>query len=199
MKKSNVLLAWSGGLDSTALFLRCLYAGHRVTVVSIDLLNNPHGQREREKQARQAILKWVDHHFGIGSYEHIEASIGYGTASMELMGFQQTPAWLNILQACCSTKHNVVYMGYVMGDDAISFLDEIQGVWKAYRKLSVGVLPALQFPLKGVSKKTLWNELDGRDGLRSLVTWCSSDDLPDNCGKCPSCLRMISLGLQPAG
>ena len=62
-KSPRTAIAWSGGLDSTAVILHCLMEGHSVDLCSVRILNKGgRGQHTREERARTRIITWFDNH-----------------------------------------------------------------------------------------------------------------------------------------
>ncbi|MGH8092162.1 MAG: hypothetical protein ACREIF_01645 [Chthoniobacterales bacterium] len=62
-KHPHTGIAWSGGLDSTAVVLHCLREGHFVDLCSLRILNKGgRGQHRREERARNKIVAWLDDH-----------------------------------------------------------------------------------------------------------------------------------------
>lgn len=192
----RILAAWSGGLDSTCMVHQYLEAGCHVDVVYGHFKNNEF-KSEREKAARSVMLDtfFTNRYPGkIYQLNTVEISISNGCGHAV---FSQVPPWLFTLASSVNPSHTEVALGYVMNDDAISYLDEIRALWNAYRGLFDFDLPPLVFPLAKTKKEKLYRHLP--DGLKNHITWCENGFIEDKCGHCIPCQRMISLGLQPHG
>ena len=192
----RILAAWSGGLDSTGMVHRYLEAGCNVDVVYGHFKNNEH-KSARELSARGIMLErfFKEHYHGkIRHLNTVEFSINSGCGNA---AFTQIPPWLFTLISSVNPSHTEVALGYIMNDDAISYLDEIRTVWNAYQGLFEFELPPLVFPLMKIKKEQIYRDLP--PWLRDRVTWCENVRKDDKCGYCLPCQRMISLGLQPHG
>ncbi len=191
-ERKRVLIAWSGGLDSTYLVQKRLEEGWGVDALPITLLNNE-AKNHREFAAR---TKMVESHFYQYDFRLLKSPLfefEYGS----YVTFTQPPVWLMGLLSALGPQHTEVSLGYVMNDDAIAYLDELQAAWKALGALAYApgeILPNLTFPLKKFKKTEIWNGL--RPELRKHVTWCelSYNDRP--CDRCTPCKKMIDLGFQ---
>lgn len=188
----RVLVAWSGGLDSTYLIQHYLDKGYGVDAVACVLKNARPSQMKRELAARKKMLKgyFRGKDVNLVGTSHIEFD-GYCFASM---GLSQPPIWLLNLIVYIRPEHTEVAMGYVMNDDAVSFLDVISGIWNSYAGIIQIPLPPMVFPLIKYKKTRVYGEIHYE--LRQQVTWCESPEKADRCGYCPSCRKMIDLGLQ---
>jgi hypothetical protein len=102
---------------------------------------------------------------------------------------------------------DVVLQAYVMGDDAISFLPELQRWWSAHHPL-LGrntKRTRLEFPFSKVHKVDLASFLNatavGNTPLKWMNWACERPDvistgIPHACGACPSCLLVERHRLQ---
>lgn len=100
------------------------------------------------------------------------------------------PCWLFALLICQERIFQEVAIGYVQNDDAVSFLDDIQKIWKSFKTIAPH-LPKLVFPLVKTPKYQLYNTFPHE--LKTKITWCESPDPDDRCGKCQPCKRMLRL------
>lgn len=187
----RVLIAWSGGLDSTYLIQQYLEKGYGVDVVSCNLQNTYPTQMKREQTA---IKKMMKGYFRGKDVNLIGTSyIKFDGYCFSTLGLTQPPIWLLNLVTYLRDGHTEVAIGYVMNDDALSFLDIITGIWNSYAGLVQSPLPPLVFPLMRYKKTRIWGELNPE--LRKYVTWCENPEKEDHCGQCPSCKKMLDLGL----
>ena len=186
-QKEKVLVAWSGGVDSTYLIDQYLSQGYEVHALPIKILNNTH-QVAREMKARDTMIKRYFNKYNFMCLQSIEISfdqIG------DCLIYQQTPFWLMGLIISAKQDYKEVAIGYVMNDDAISHLEEIKQIWNSYAGIAPS-LPPLVFPLTKTKKEHAYERLPQE--LKSLVTWCANEtNDKDKCGKCIPCSRMSYL------
>lgn len=192
MNNKKVLIAWSGGLDSTYLIQEYLEKGYEVEVINCNFRNGGPQQMKREQAAMKKMMKGYFRNKAVTliGTSHI-AFDGYCFGSLNL---SQVPVWLFNLISYLRGGHTEVAIGYVMNDDAVSFLDTIKGIWNSYADICSVPLPPLVFPLVKKKKWSIWCDL--HDDLRKHVTWCESPEKASPCGNCPSCKRMIDIGAQ---
>lgn len=185
-----VLACWSGGLDSTAMVCDYLAKGYAVECLYGNLQNNPH-KVVREKKATAAMF---EAYFKYYTMQMVTGSSLSMADDREALMFQQPGFWLYNCIISLKPHHDEVAIGYVMNDDAISYLDEIRALWSAYQGLVAFPLPPLVFPMTKKKKVDLYyNVLN--DVLKNMVTWCEGGQVEDRCGKCIPCLKMIDLKL----
>jgi 7-cyano-7-deazaguanine synthase in queuosine biosynthesis len=188
----KTLVAWSGGLDSTALIDYLLKRGDSVSSIYVELPNN--GEKvKREQQAIDNMMPYLNHyafrHLGITSIQPYGGSI---------LSLKQPVLWLTGLIYALTTDYDCVSMGYVMGDCAVSYLSEIRAIWDSFAGLTSYKLPPLTFPLIKDEKIELWNKLP--DELKKHVTWCECyDKVIAPCGTCHPCKRAIHEGIVTKG
>jgi 7-cyano-7-deazaguanine synthase in queuosine biosynthesis len=186
MKDKNIFVLWSGGLDSTYLIWNLLQFGNKVTTGYISLPGNGN-QAEREREAINNILpifqkNYHDRFNYIG--EPIEVTFRHSNNNWQL----SYPPLFLFLPYIMTNDITEIAIGYVMNDDAISFLDEIKTIYNAMGGLTQTPLPDLTFPLIKHKKETIWYALP--EEIRSYVTWCENHYGEPNKDNCPSCKRM---------
>lgn len=202
-KSKRILCLWSGGLDSTFMIRKLIDKGHNVSAVYIEVKNNV----EKTKRERAAIdvLKqgvvfvhprtgtiegcFVGHHEILGT-----PSLMFGMMAGLIHGL--------LIEISTAMQKGITYdqvaVGYVMGDDAISFIDDFRKVWKSLEGIT-GPLPELIFPLSKIKKIEIWNH-PLMITLKHNVTWCECPmELVNNvpCGECEPCLKMAAIGINP--
>lgn len=183
--RSHYLVSWSGGLDSTALIYRLLIDGHQVSAVYTEIKNNK-SKTQRELKAIKSLCKILNQYNFIYLGKN---SIDLHVVNTTGLFLHQIPAWIHsLVYASPKECDGGVCIGYVMNDDAISFLDEIKSVWDSYRVIK-SHLPELIFPLSKVKKEELYQGLPEK--IKKLITWCELDNAPD-C-KCHSCIKMNEI------
>lgn len=189
----SVLCLWSGGLDSTFMVHDYLQKGFCVDTLYTEIINNVE-KSAREKQAIKNIIEILKP-FKEGNYlrdNNFAKAEAYYPSSLI---FSQLLPFLYTLIHHVRPHHDYVAMGYVMGDDMISFLPEVERLWKSLTAfLAIKKPPKLVFPLKQMTKVQIWNVLP--NSIRNHVTWCESfAGEGDNCGRCKPCKKMESYGL----
>lgn len=175
--------------------------GHNVAAVYIEVKNNV----EKSKRERAAIdvlrqgVVFVHPRTGMlkGCFEgHHEV---LGTPSL-MFGMMSSLIYGLLIEISDAKQQGITYdqvaVGYVMGDDAISFIDDIRKVWKSLEAIT-GPLPELIFPLSKIKKIDIWNH-PLMIALKSNITWCEwPKELVNNvpCGQCEPCRKMTATGI----
>lgn len=183
----KVKVLFSGGLDSTYLIYDNLVKGNHVYPIYVSVVNNA-AKAEREKKAAELIWDKLEEKFKgtKGSLDEIQFA-----THVEIQGlatglrFTQPPMWILGVLFTDLSGVDEIQIGYVMNDDAISFLDEISQIYNSYKPLMYNC-PRLTFPLKQYNKSALWNGLP--DDIRQLTIFCESPTNGD-CGGCTPCRR----------
>lgn len=180
---------WSGGLDSTYLIYYLLQSGAKVEAGYVEILNNREKVR-REKRAIEKLVKvfrshWNEDHF---QYQGVLLSTFVKMAA-PVVSLVQVPIWIiGLIMSGLGKRHyykDYVALGYVMGDDAISFLPEITRIYKAYEGISHNRFPQLVFPLSKKSKMEFYDNLP-KEYLEK-ITFCEGSK--ELCGECSSCKK----------
>jgi 7-cyano-7-deazaguanine synthase in queuosine biosynthesis len=173
MKKKEVFLLWSGGLDSTFMIQTLLDSNPNVKVTAgyVELLNN-YNKTKMEKAAIQKLLpilqkKYSDRFVFLDTiYKAQVCSVG------TFPPLKQLPVWISALMECTPETTNEVCIGYVMNDCAISYLQEIKSIFKAYSKFTFKKFPKVTFPLSKIPKSEIVIDLDKE--LKAEVVWCEN-------------------------
>ncbi len=129
---TNILVLWSGGLDSTYLIQHLLDTtpDARVRAIYVQITNN----EDKVKTELAAIKKMVpvfkekygERFIYDGKVCSIEINDNVYSPDKSPLGFSQIPCW--IAGVIYGLKHDTTHvaLGYVMNDDAISYLEEIR-------------------------------------------------------------------------
>lgn len=187
-KKAFVL--WSGGLDSTFLIYKLLSEGYYVRTGYINLTGNG-DQTRREQEAIEAMIPYFAEHFP-QDFIHIGKLIEYSLYNANSIFSLNYPPLFMLTPYFVGSDTTEVAIGYVMNDDACSFIKEIETIYYSLRGITGQELPKLSFPLLKYKKETIWNTIPKE--LQSKVTWC---ELTESIGcDCPSCKRMRAIGVE---
>jgi 7-cyano-7-deazaguanine synthase in queuosine biosynthesis len=152
--RKKILIPWTGGLDSTYAVVRAIEYGHDVVAIRFNIKNND-TQAISEIKAIEKLMKLSPFNRDGIKFEFREKSIEYnilrlnGYACVDLV---QPPLWLTGLATICTDKIDEIRMGYVIGDCAISYLDDIKDLWKSLGKFCENGLPELRFPYIKMNK-----------------------------------------------
>jgi len=153
MKKIGVL--FSGGLDSTYLVWKNLNDGNQVIPIYVEIENNGNKsilEKNRIKLLYEKFAKEFNN--DDNTYIHnINYAISVGVHAREdSLHLKQIPVWIFSLMFMQSMDIDEIQIGYIMNDDAISYLDDIQTIYKSYQPICEPMKP-LFFPL---TKKKKW-------------------------------------------
>jgi len=179
----TVFTLWSGGLDSTYLIHKLLCDGYKVRAGYCEIMNNQ-DQIRAEKKAisimKPFFEKYDFNYLGvIARAEILRVS--------EPVCLKQVPFFLFTAVQCCGDEDEIA-MGYVMNDDAISYLPDIEAIYKSYAGICDRPLPKLTFPLVKISKQRIIREIPKH--LLRNISFC---EFGTNCGTCVSCERWKQL------
>lgn len=188
-KEKTVLCLWSGGLDSTYMVYNLLRQGYDVDFIYVEIVNNDY-KVLRENAAIDALMKTFESMDLPGKITNrFDTKLTVAFPS-KLIFTQLFPFIYGILNFI-SDHHEYVSMGYVMGDDMVSFIPELKSLWKKIGNfLAFQKLPSLEFPLIKRNKLSIYEDLPLE--LRQDITWCEtySTEKVDNCGLCIPCKKM---------
>jgi hypothetical protein len=196
--KKTVLVAWSGGLDSTRLICHYLDEGYAVDAVSVALLNNER-KRLREKQAREQMMQTYFKDYPVRLIPGLEIYDPGNRPQSKVRGdalaMRELPGWMFAMVAALRAEHTEVAIGYVANDVVTAtYRERILRLWASFGEFAFEQFPPLAFPLFQRDKYWAYETLP--PVLRELVTWCNSvADVP-SCALCDPCRKMISLGLR---
>jgi hypothetical protein len=188
----NILALWSGGLDSTYMLKMLSEQGHSVRAGYVEFLNND-TKIAREKAAIEGLIQQgfrkqydIDYRGTIYSVKMKRPSLNFRLS--------QPMVWLNALASMANEDTDAIAIGYVMNDDAVSFLEDFKRIYRSFWPL-LNHTPKLIFPLAKTSKVEAWVGLG--DPYRQYVSWCENTGEEDLCGTCVPCRKMKYLGLWP--
>jgi hypothetical protein len=176
----KVAVLFSGGLDSTYLVYKNLKEGNTVYPVYIEITNNQVKsviEKNRIELLRREFLKEFKH--PNHRYDEPIARINYllnvgVVADESSLHLRQLPVWILGLSFMQSMGVDEIQIGYVSNDDAISYLDEIQTIYKSYQLICEPMKP-LMFPLIKKHKFQMADELPSQ--YMDLIFSCENAKL----------------------
>jgi len=170
----NVMIPFSGGLDSTYLMWKNLKDGNRVHPVYFDVTNN---ERKSivEKQQIRLIEDELQREFDTGINTEYITKFGVETFR-SIVNFPQPMMWAISLPFGVEEKTDEIQIGYVMGDDATLYTKEIKRLYYSTKPFSRHT-PKLTFPLlkEKLHKVNLIDELP--EPYHKLITSCEDPRL----------------------
>lgn len=188
----TILISCSGGLDSVALVQHYLKLNWNVDTVYTEIQNNPE-KTKRELNALNNLRPFFEE---MGNYSHLgKNAMRISVLFNSGIDLKQYPIFLTSLFYSVQKKHDAVALGFVLGDQAVSYIPDITKTWKSYQGNCTFPLPPLIFPFIKKHKTELHNSLSTE--LKELITWCESSNENDFCGECSSCETMIANKLFP--
>ena len=184
------MVMWSGGLDSTYLVWKNLNEGNKVFAATTKLDNNK-GQSDLEAEARKEMTKYFDEYFPkMLVVQEDSNSIFLGTNNIIL---PQVPIWILMSHYSFAFKDydekilDEIQIGYVMNDDAVSYIPDIKKLYKAYAPFVGDKQPKLTFPLVKKKKYDLLNELP--EDIVKYISVCEYGTPKGEYCDCVSCTR----------
>lgn len=188
----NIIVLFSGGLDSTFLLWKNVKEQNNVYPVYIEITGNV-GKTSREKEATSRIIGKLreddySHHLNDikfpYKFDNSENFIG------DCLYFKQLPIWILGILMSLELHIDEVHIGYVMNDDATAYIKEIKKLFKAYKPFISNQKVKLKFPLRKHNKEQIWNSLPER--YKQETVFCenplkSEDGSYTDCSGCDSC------------
>lgn len=185
----NIFIPWSGGADSTYLILKTLQEGHTVYSGYFELQNNEE-KVKRELNAINKMLPFFKQYYkNTFIYQKSLTEIGLN-GQKNIFHLCQPPIW--IFSSIYSIEENIdkVYLSYIMNDDAISYLKEIEQLFNSYLAFTDKKDLKLEFPLMKTSKQEILSYLyEFEEDFLNYITFCESLEKIDNCGYCHTCMK----------
>jgi 7-cyano-7-deazaguanine synthase in queuosine biosynthesis len=194
MKKTwNVIsVLWSGGMDSTYLIQHLLdKSPNNVVWASYVKINNNKEKIKMELNAIKKITpilkqKYLDRFY----YRGISCEFDLKQVTNNLK-FYQMPIWISAVVCTTGSNVNEIAIGYVMNDDAISYLNDFKKIVKSFDALSKNKFPKISFPLDKIKKDEIIENMD--PSLLKHVVWCECPKIGSGrirpCKGCDACKR----------
>ncbi len=192
----RVSILFSAGLDSTYLVWKAINDPtiKEIRLIYIKIKNN----REKTVVEKIQIRKLLDIFKKYDLSRKISSSMDEISIQAFNYGYQlpQLPTILLAATSAMSKYNNEIWIGYIMGDDAISYLDEIKSIWEINKAFVVDEAKhtKLVFPLVQLKKMEIAYKLPA-DILKETFT-CEAPTIIDadaeiwkECGECQTCKR----------
>jgi 7-cyano-7-deazaguanine synthase in queuosine biosynthesis len=187
--KKTVLVLFSGGIDSTYLVHDNLSKGNTVIPAYIEIKNNFSKIRLEKIVTKRLVNKFRELEYPGELRNLVKHSIGVDISNEIGFGFAQLPAWIFGLMYSINDYIDEVQIGYVMGDEIISYLDDIKKLYNSFAPLHTGKLPKLTFPLIKKHKENMFNEFP--EEILELIMYCECPEYENRkyykCGECKPC------------
>lgn len=199
VKGSNVLIPWSGGMDSTYLVYKAIMSGCIVTTAYYKIENN-RIKVKAELKARQEMIPYfyeLAREHGT-RYNDLGVTFSVDVDNHNPIGqFTQTPLWV-LASAYCAGNYDYVAMGFVQGDETISWQKEYNHLFDAYKKIQHDFVKPpkikLIYPISRTKKDAIYHNLP--DELKRKTWTCEYpvevEDSLYECGKCNTCKTHIA-------
>lgn len=201
--KKHIIVLWSGGFDSTALLLGLIEKyfvdntddNIDIQCVSIDCPNCGESKIKRETEAKNKIIKYIKDTYNVDIINSI-INVDYSNFNVDNnQGVGQPLIWL--LSAIPFIPDNsIIYPGYIKGDDALCFVDDIKNLVKY----------ASNFQLKHIDINLKMRYADKREiliyfiekhpNLLDVCTSCENLKVDDKCNLCVPCSHIKETLLQ---
>lgn len=196
-KGKSVTILWSGGLDSNMLLALAIKAECKIQLLSIESPSLPN--LEAEQINRERVLDILRPNYNI---EHKIFKIGHLSPVPCLLA--QMRVWASIMPIAYGKYTDHVMIGYVMSDQALSYLDDLQSYWQAgevFHDYDCGNYPELSFPITKLHKHDIMAYLHKcHPELDYHHVYCENPKIRGEekiiiaCKECPSCKKMEDLG-----
>jgi 7-cyano-7-deazaguanine synthase in queuosine biosynthesis len=188
MDNSEVLLMFSGGLDSTGVFYKLLKENKKLHVHHLHLVN----KENRHKAENIAVKNVCEYMKKIGNFEYSESYHEYPCYNKNFMW--DSDMYNFIAGTICLSLKSVkeVALGMTKSDITRSVTDRAERGTKIFE--SFGTSAKKVYPLRDMTKKEVFEMLPS--DLRSLTWSCRTPIyLPDGnmnrCKRCKACRELI--------
>ena len=200
----NVLIPYSSGLDSTYLVWKNLTEGNQVTVVYFEITNND-SKVILENIHRDYLIKVFQEEFPcLLNKSYMTYKVG-AVGIINNYGLIQAPIWMLGAFLASGKDFDEIQMGYVQNDCAISYLEEIENLYEAFKPFSQqGKFPKITFPIIKKMKEEMINDLPSQ--YKRFTYSCENPNIIENnkketvykyCGHCVPCERYSQLSNFP--
>ena len=201
MERKKIGVLFSGGLDSTYLVWDNLKRGDEVIPLYFEVENNGDKSKLEKNRVDNLYRKFHEEFPTLINPPRYVISLEVTSINTNLH-LVQVPIWILGLLFSQIKGLDEIQIGYVMNDDAISFIDDIKRVYNSYKSLSDSLIP-IKFPLTKFKKEMIINEL--HEKYCEMTITCEEPRIKGNsnaeildydaCGRCPACKRQIDTGI----
>lgn len=199
MAEKKIGILFSSGLDSTYLVWKNLKEGNQVYPFYFKINNNG-GKSRLEINRSELLIKEFNSEFN-NHVEYLKQTIELTVNNYShTIHLQQVPIWiLGLVYSQCEHLDEF-HIGYIMNDDAVSYIDDIVKIYKSYTSIVNDLIP-IKFPLLKRKKYEILDELPEK--YKNLIVSCENpnvDDVEDingilnyrPCGSCAACQRILN-------
>lgn len=184
------LIAWSGGVDSTANVISKF--SHKVPFETVYIkLPNNEKQQKNELKARKRILKKLTEQFG--NYHVKDTEIEFVGVLPANDKFSQPYVWATSLSYNIElSNYSWLIFGYIKTDDFWHVKHEFESVIHSSHKLllSNGKVPPIEYPFEWLDKAYIITNYYKYDKniapILDLTYYCEKGTVKP-CGKCNKC------------
>ena len=206
----NVAVLFSGGIDSTYLVWKNLKDGNHVTPYYIEITNNEK-KTILEKNRINHLIREFKNEFGYDKIKDICVGLEITINKFDGFKYVQMPIWLLGIQYFQDNYIDEFQIGYVCGDDMISYIDDIKNIIKSYNPIKFKET-IIEFPIIKTHKRDIYSELPKK--YLDLTITCENPQISDEdyfeytddkfyskvlpykpCGDCDPCKKIISYDL----
>lgn len=182
----NIVILFTGGLDSTYLLYKNLKEGNHVYLVYTKIENNTN-KTKSELHVIDEIIVEMNRLFSPCNITIKYNSVDIYSNSGGIR-FKQLPAHLLSMIYSIDDLQSEIQLGYCMNDDMISYIEDFKLLYESYMPFCAKGMPELTFPLMKIAKWQMLDELP--QSLKDLVFSCEEpQDLCKPCGSCDSCKK----------
>jgi 7-cyano-7-deazaguanine synthase in queuosine biosynthesis len=194
----------SSGFDSTYLIWKNLKEGNKVIPLYVDTNINK-DQKIIERNNLHTICEYFVRQFTYEKISRWQETVKVDVDASCKIILQQPQVWVYGAYIFSQKEDLIVdeiQLGYIMNDDALSFIDEIKGLWDALNKFQVSwrtnPISQLTFPLIKMPKEHLMEIAATQyPDIFHKIHFCEfPKEDGSNCELCVSCKKAYDKGYQ---
>ena len=194
LEEKNIIVVWSGGLDSTALLYGLAHRFPNKTITALSIYSNA-GSRNSDKISREKLKERFDKE-GL-NIKYVTVDFNVYTAGMN-GGLGQPVLWLTALASGVIGDNNALCFGYISSDCIWHYIEDFKGAFKNLNNITGNMDNELYFPLEWCSKYSIIEYMK-QHNLFDLCNYCEDADIYNNgetCGKCKDCKEVEYYNLK---
>jgi len=199
MEKPEILLMFSGGLDSTAVFLQLLKRDRKIHVHHMNL-RNAEKRARAEAPAVRNILKYMRNEIGKsvrGDFIYSESTHEYPVYNDRFMWDSDIVSFMAGSICLSNPWIKYVALGFTKSDSNPGIGIRVERANKILGAFSANVTKI--YPVRDLTKKQIFYAMP--EDLRNLTWSCRMpkyiDGIAIPCDKCPTCEDIRNLHEQP--